>query len=64
MPRRYVNITEKVDEKIGMTLGPDFVISTDPNKTIVIRKVRLINSIIREGKTSLFCSISLIIKRE
>ena len=44
MPRRYVNITEKVDEKIGLTLGPDFVISTDPNKTIVVRKVRLINS--------------------
>ena len=43
MPRRYVNITEKVDEKIGMTLDVDFVISTDPNKTIIIRKVRLIN---------------------
>ena len=43
MPRRYINITEKVTEKLNMKLNSDFVISTDPNKTIVVRKVRLIN---------------------
>ena len=43
MPRRYINITEKVTEKLNMKLNSDFIQSTDPNKTIVVRKVRLIN---------------------
>ena len=43
MPRRYINISEKVSEKLNMKLNSDFIQSTDPNKTIVIRKVRLIN---------------------
>ena len=43
MPRRYINITEKVSEKLNIKLISDFIQSTDPNKMIVVRKVRLIN---------------------
>ena len=43
MPRRYINITEKVTEKLNMKLNSDFIQSRDPNKIIVVRKVRLIN---------------------
>ena len=43
MPRRYVNMSGKVSENMWIQFDLDFAISTDPNKTIVIRKVRLIN---------------------
>ena len=43
MPRRYINISEKVSEKLNIKLISDFIQSTDPNKMIVVRKVRLIN---------------------
>ena len=43
MPRRYINISEKVSEKLNMKLNSDFIQSTDPNKMIIVRKVRLIN---------------------
>ena len=43
MPRRYINITEKVSEKLNIKLISDFIQSRDPNKMIIIRKVRLIN---------------------
>ena len=43
MPRRYVNMSGKVSENMWIQFDLDFTISTDPNKTIIIRKVRLIN---------------------
>ena len=43
MPRRYINISEKVSEKLNIKLISDFIQSRDSNKMIVIRKVRLIN---------------------
>ena len=43
MPRRYINISDKVLENNLLLLNLEFVQSTEPNKTIVVRKVRLIN---------------------
>ena len=44
MPRKYVNITDKVLENNLLLLKNDFVQSTNPDKHIIVRKVRLINS--------------------
>ena len=44
MPRKYINVTAKVNDKNTLNLNLDFVQSTNPDKTIIVRKVRLINS--------------------
>ena len=44
MPRKYVNISDKVLENNLLLLKNDFVQSTNPDKHIIVRKVRLINS--------------------
>ena len=44
MPREYINITNKVYENNELLLKNDFVQSTNPDKYIIVRKVRLINS--------------------
>ena len=43
MPRRYVSISDKINEKTVLYLKNDFVQSTNPEKYIIVRKVRLIN---------------------
>ena len=43
MPRKYINITEKVHDKNLLLLKNDFVQSSNPDKQLIVRKVRLIN---------------------
>ena len=44
MPRKYINITSKVIEFNTLNINLDFAQSTNPDKMIIVRKVRLINS--------------------
>ena len=43
MPRKYMNITDKVLENNLLLLQNDFVQSQNPDKQLIVRKVRLIN---------------------
>ena len=43
MPRRYVSISDKINEITVLYLKNDFVQSSNPDKQLIVRKVRLIN---------------------
>ena len=43
MPRKYINITEKAHDKNLLLLKNDFVQSSNPDKQLIVRKVRSIN---------------------
>lgn len=54
MPRKYVNVVEKVDERNEINLNLDFTQSTMPDKSIIVRKVRLINN---NGQLDIGCCL-------